>query len=223
LSDHKVNLNQYIATVLSGLLLHIEKRLVTIGFNLLAGYIQPLRSYLQMINKKIAQALNEQINREMYSAYLYMSMSAYAADIGLKGFANWFMVQYHEEMFHSMKIYEYLQRQGERVKLDTIHKPPHTFKNALDMFTQTLTHEQYITQSINDLVELAISKKDHATQIFLQWYVTEQVEEEDNDNEIIAQLKLIGDNPQGLLQLDRELRARATDVITDYSKGLEPE
>jgi len=174
-----------------------------------------------MLNKKIAQALNEQINREMYSAYLYMSMSAYAAEIGLKGFSNWFMVQYHEEMFHGMKMYEYLQMQGERVKLDTIHKPPHTFKNALDMFTQTLTHEQYITQSINDLVELAMSKKDHATQIFLQWYVTEQVEEEDNDNEIIAQLKLIGDNPQGLLQLDRELRDRITDVITDFSKGVD--
>jgi ferritin len=91
------------------------------------------------------------------------------------------------------------------------------------MFTQTLTHEQYITQSIHDLVELAISKKDHATQIFLQWYVTEQVEEEDNDNDIITQLKLIGDNPQGLLQLDRELSARATTVITDFSKGVEQE
>jgi len=176
-----------------------------------------------MLNKKVAQALNDQINREMYSAYLYMSMSAYAADIGLKGFANWFMVQYHEEMFHAMKMYEYLQMQGERVKLDTIHKPPHTFKNALDMFTQTLTHEQYITQSINELVELAIVKKDHATQIFLQWYVTEQVEEEDNDNDIIAQLQLIGDSPQGLLLLDRELRERVVDVVTDFSKGVEAE
>ena len=89
------------------------------------------------------------------------------------------------------------------------------------MFTQTLTHEQYITQSINDLMELAISKKDHATQIFLQWYVTEQVEEEDNDNEIIAQLKLIGDNPQGLMLLDRELLGRTVTVLTDYSKGME--
>ena len=176
-----------------------------------------------MLNKKIAQALNEQINREMYSAYLYMSMSAYSADIGLKGFANWFMVQYHEEMYHAMKMYEYLQRQGERVKLDSIHKPPHTFKDALDMFTQTLTHEQYITKSINELMELAISKQDHATQIFLQWYVTEQVEEEDNDNEIIAQLKLIGDSPQALLQFDRELRERVVDVAVDFSKGVDPE
>ena len=174
-----------------------------------------------MLNKKMAQALNEQINKEMFSAYLYMSMSSYAAETGLKGFANWFMAQYHEEMFHAMKIYEYLQMQGEMVKLEAIAKPPHRFKNALDMFTQTLAHEQYITQSINDLMELAISKKDHATQIFLQWYVTEQVEEEDNDNEIIAQLKLIGDNPQGLMLLDRELRTRAVTVLTDYSKGIE--
>ena len=176
-----------------------------------------------MLNKKVAQALNEQINKEMYSAYLYMSMSSYSADIGLKGFANWFMVQYHEEMYHAMKMYEYLQSQGELVKLDSIQQPPHTFKDALDMFTQTLTHEQYITKSINDLVELAMSKKDHATQIFLQWYVTEQVEEEDNDNEIIAQLKLIGDSPQALLQFDRELRERAVDVPTDFSKGVEQE
>lgn len=176
-----------------------------------------------MLNKKVNQALNEQINREMYSAYLYMSMSVYAADAGLKGFANWFMVQYHEEMYHAMKIYEYLQRQGETITLETIHKPPHTFENALDMFTQTLTHEQYITQSINNLMELAISKKDHATQIFLQWYVTEQIEEEDNDNDIIAQLKLIGDSPQGLLMLDRELRTRNVDIVTDFSKGVDPD
>jgi len=172
------------------------------------------------MNKKIAQALNEQVNREMYSAYLYMSMSAYSAEIGLKGFANWFMVQYHEEMFHAMKIYEYLQSRGESITLETIHTPPQKFKNVLDMFTQTLTHEQYITSSINELVELAASKKDHATQIFLQWYVTEQVEEEDNDNEIIAQLKLIGNDTRGLLFLDRELAGRITSIPTDFSKGV---
>lgn len=174
-----------------------------------------------MLNKKMAQALNGQINKEMYSAYLYMSMSAYSANIGLKGFANWFMVQYHEEMFHAMKLYEYVQRQGEDVKLETIKAPPSEFLSPLDMFTQTLTHEQYITSSINELMELAISKKDHATQIFLEWYVTEQVEEEENDNDIIAQLKLIGDNAHALLMLDRELAARATTIPTDFSKGVE--
>lgn len=173
-----------------------------------------------MLNKKMTQALNKQVNREMYSAYLYMAMSAYSAKIGLKGFANWFMVQYHEEMFHAMKIYEYIQRQGEDVKLEAIEAPPDSFASALDMFSQTLTHEQYITKSINDLMELAIEKKDHATKIFLEWYVTEQVEEEENDNDIIQQLKLIGDNPHALLMLDRELATRATTVVTDYSKGV---
>jgi ferritin len=174
-----------------------------------------------MLNKKMAQALNEQINKEMYSAFLYMSMSAYSNKVGLKGFANWFMVQYHEEMFHAMKLFEYIQRQGEEVKLEAIKAPPAEFASQLDMFTQTLAHEQYITSSINDLMELAISKKDHATQIFLEWYITEQVEEEENDNDIIAQLKLIGDNPHALLMLDREFAVRATTVLTDYSKGIE--
>jgi len=174
-----------------------------------------------MINKKMTQALNEQINREMYSAYLYMAMSNHSAKVGLKGFANWFMVQYHEEMFHAMKLYEYIQRQGEDVVLKPIEAPPGEFKSALDMFEQTLAHERYITKSIGELMDLAISKKDHATQIFLEWYVTEQVEEEENDNDMIAQLKLIGDNPHALLMLDRELSARATTVLTDYSKGIE--
>ncbi len=174
-----------------------------------------------MISDKMSHALNEQVNREMYSAYLYMAMSAHSNQIGLKGFANWFMVQYHEEMLHAMKIYEYIQRQGAEIKLDAIKTPPSHFESPLDMFTQTLAHEQYITQSINDLMELAIAEKDHASQIFLEWYVTEQVEEEENDNDIIAQLKWIKDNPQGLMMLDRELAGRMTTVPTDFSKGVE--
>lgn len=174
-----------------------------------------------MIHKDMAKALNTQINKEMYSAYLYMSMSGHSAKLGLKGFANWFMVQYHEEMYHAMKMYEYVQRQGEDVVLGTLKAPPSEFATPLDMFTQTLTHEQFITSSINKLMELAIKKKDHATQIFLEWYVTEQIEEEENDNDIILQLKLIGDNPHALLMLDRELSARAATVPVDFSKGVE--
>jgi ferritin len=174
-----------------------------------------------MLNKKVAKALNEQINKEMYSAYLYMSMSACSNKVGLKGFANWFMVQYHEEMFHAMKLYEYVQRQGEDIKLEAIKCPPSDFSSQLDMFTQTLAHEQQITKSLNDLMELAINQKDHATKIFLEWYITEQVEEEENDNDIIAELKLIGDNPHALLMLDRELAARVATIPTDYSKGVE--
>ena len=174
-----------------------------------------------MITDKMAQALNDQVNREMYSAYLYMAMSAHCNERGLKGFANWFMVQYHEEMLHAMKIYEYIQRQGAEVTLAAIQQPPTTFESPLDMFTKTLEHEQFITRSINDLMELAIAEKDHASQIFLEWYVTEQVEEEENDNDIIAQLNFIQDNPQGLMMLDRELAGRMTNVPTDFSKGIE--
>ncbi|MCJ7593893.1 MAG: ferritin [Desulfobacterales bacterium] len=177
-----------------------------------------------MIGKKIEKALNEQLNKEMYSAYLYMAMSAYSESIGLKGFANWFMVQYHEEMLHAMKIYEYIHRQGGRVKLMAVKEPSSDFDSVLDMFEKTLAHEKFITKSINNLVDLAIAEKDHATHIFLQWYVTEQVEEEENDNDIIAKLKLVGtgaEGQSGLFLIDKELGARVTTVLTDFSKGIE--
>ena len=176
-----------------------------------------------MIKQTMGDELNKQINREMYSAYLYMAMSNHSNTIGLKGFGNWFMVQYHEEMFHAMKIYEYLSSQGTPVVLKAIAEPPAVFESPLDMFTKTLAHEQFITESINDLMELAIAEKDHATQIFLQWYVLEQVEEEENDNDIIAQLKLIKDDPRGLMMLDRELAARITAIPVDFSKGVSAE
>jgi len=161
-----------------------------------------------MLSKKIEKALNEQLNKEMYSAYLYMSMSAHSTSIGLSGFANWFMVQYHEEMEHAMKIYNYINEQGGKVKLMAIDEPPSVFKGPMDMFQKTLKHEQFITKSINDLMDLAIKEKDHATQIFLQWFVTEQIEEEGNDNEIINKLKLAGDKGNGLFMIDKELGAR---------------
>jgi len=161
-----------------------------------------------MISKKMVQALNKQLNNEIYSAYLYLSMSSYTTHIGLKGAANWFMVQYQEEMVHAMKFYNYLISQGEHAQLAAIAAPPVEFGTLLSMFEQTLRHEQFITQSINDLTELAVKEKDHATQIFLQWFVTEQIEEEGNDNDIIARLKLVGDNPQGLLMVDAEMAAR---------------
>ncbi|MBN2031495.1 ferritin [bacterium] len=161
-----------------------------------------------MLCDKMVDALNGQINKEMYSAYLYMSMSAYTEFIGLKGFANWFYIQYQEEMEHAMRIYNYILEQGSQVKLMAIKEPPTEFGSPLEMFEQTLEHEKYVTQSINDLVELAIEQKDHATQIFLQWFVTEQVEEEANDNEIIDKLKLTGKEGGGLFMINRELAAR---------------
>lgn len=174
-----------------------------------------------MLTKKMESALIGQITKEMYSAYLYMSMSNHAQTIGLKGFANWFMVQYHEEMLHSMKFYEYIQKQGGSVTLKAMDEPPHVFKSPTDMFEQTLTHEHFITKSINELMDVAIGEKDHATQIFLQWYVSEQVEEEQNDNDILNSLKLIGADAHGLFMLDKDLAARIVSIPTDFSKGVE--
>jgi len=161
-----------------------------------------------MLSEKMQDALNGQLNKEMYSAYLYLAMSAYSTYIGLKGFANWFMVQYQEEMMHAMKIYDYINNQGGQVKLMAIEQPLTEFKSPMDMFEKTLEHEKFITKSINELVDLAIAEKDHATNIFLQWFVTEQIEEESNDKDIIARLKLIGKDGNGLLMLDKELAAR---------------
>ena len=167
-----------------------------------------------MISATMEKALNGQINNEMYSAYLYMSMSACAHTMGLKGFGNWFMVQYHEEMLHAMKMVEYIQRQNGQPQLLTL-------KDALDLFEKTLEHEHFITKCIHDLVALARAEKDPATEIFLHWYVNEQIEEEENDNDILAQLKIIKNDAQGLLMLDRELAARMTTVLTDFSKGIQ--
>ncbi|MFP4417858.1 MAG: ferritin [Chitinivibrionales bacterium] len=175
-----------------------------------------------MIDKTMEKALNSQMHKEMYSAYLYMSMSSYADSIGLKGVANWFMVQYHEEMIHGMKIYEYITRQGGRPYLAAIEEPPADFESVLVMFEKALEHEQFITKSIHDLVNLAIEQKDHATHIFLQWYVTEQVEEEENVNDILAQIRLVGEGKgDGIFMIDKELGSRVTNVPTDFSKGIE--
>jgi ferritin len=176
-----------------------------------------------MMKKEITEALNDQINKEIYSAFLYMSMSSYTNGLVLKGFASWFMVQYHEEMYHAMKLYEYVQSQGESVVLKAIEAPPATFASPLDAFEKTLAHEQLVTKSINDLMDLAIEHRDHATKIFLEWYVTEQVEEEDTAGDMIAQLKMIGDDAHALLMMDRELAARGANVPVDFSKGVEME
>jgi ferritin len=173
-----------------------------------------------MISKKMEAALNEQINREMYSAYLYMSMSSAATDKGLDGFARWFMVQYHEEMFHAMKIYQYVIDQNGRALLKAIAEPAAQFSSIREMFDKTLEHEQFITKSIHDLVNLAIDERDHATHNFLGWYVDEQVEEEKNDYEILAKLDLIardGKEGPGLYMLDKEIGARSVTIPTDFS------
>ncbi len=172
-----------------------------------------------MLSKKMQDALNGQINKEMYSAYLYMAMSAKATDMGLDGFASWFMVQYHEEMFHAMKFYEYVFDRDGRVELLKLEQPPKEFSSIKEMFEKTLEHEQFITKSINELVDLSISEKDHATNNFLQWYVAEQVEEEKNDHEILNKIELLSDSAKGpgIYMLDKEMGARTLTAPADFS------
>ena len=161
-----------------------------------------------MLSERMAEALNRQVNREIYSAYLYLSMSAYSTFKGLKGVANWFMVQYKEEMTHAMKIYDYINDQGVQVRLMAVEQPPTEFGSPLETFEKTLKHEKFVTKCINDLVNVAIEEKDHATKSFLQWFVTEQIEEEANDNDIIAKLRLVGKEGDRLSLIDKELAKR---------------
>lgn len=162
-----------------------------------------------MISTSMATALNKHMNFELYSANMYLSMSSCANELGFKGAANWFMVQYQEEMVHFMKFYNYLVDQGVNISILASKAAPNSYTSLLDMFTKTLAHEQKITGCINDLTELAVKEKDHATQIFLQWFVTEQIEEENNDRDIIAKLKIVGKDGHGILMIDSELGQRA--------------
>jgi ferritin len=161
-----------------------------------------------MLSKKMADSLNNHMNLELYSSHIYLSMSSCTNEMGLKGAANWFMVQYREEMVHFMKFYAYLIDQGVNIELLPGKAVPNTYKSLLEMMQRTLTHEELITKCINELSEQAVQEKDHATQIFLHWFVTEQVEEENNDRDLIAKLKLVGDNGHGILMIDAEMAQR---------------
>ena len=161
-----------------------------------------------MIGKKIEQALNGQVQAEYYSSYMYLSMAAYFASSDLPGFANWMRVQVQEEEFHALKLYDYIIERGGKVVLQAIQAPPHDWNTPLEVFQATLAHEQKVTGLINNLVYLARDEKDNATEIFLQWYVQEQVEEEDNVGAVLGQLKLVKDSPQALFMLDKDLAQR---------------
>lgn len=169
-----------------------------------------------MLNGKMEKALNAQINAELYSAYLYLAMEAYLAPEGLPGFATWMRMQTQEEMFHAMKIYDFVTERGGRVTLAAIGQPPTKWKSPLNVFENVLAHEQKVTGLINGLVDLALAEKDHATHIFLQWFVTEQVEEEASAGEVLQKLRLIGKDASGLFGLDRELGQR---VFTPPAQG----
>ena len=161
-----------------------------------------------MISEKMQEALNKQVNSEFYSAYLYLSMAGYFESTDLKGFANWMHVQVQEEQFHAMKLYNYIFERGGKVTLRPIDAPPSDWNCPLAVFEATLEHEQKVTGLINDLVYLAREKKDNASEIYLQWYVHEQVEEENNVGTVLGQLKLIKDSPQALFMLDKEMGQR---------------
>ena len=161
-----------------------------------------------MISRKIEEALNDQLNAEFYSAYLYLSMAGYFESINLKGFANWMRVQTQEEQFHAMKLYDYIFERGGKVTLRTIDAPPADWDCPLAVFEATLEHEQKVTGSIDDLVYLARAEKDNASEIYLQWYVHEQVEEENNVGTVLGQLKLIKDSPQAMFIMDKDMAQR---------------
>jgi ferritin len=161
-----------------------------------------------MIGKKMEKALNEQVNAEMYSAYLYLSMESWFKAQNLNGFANWMRVQTQEEMVHAMKIYDFIIERGGRVLLKTIEGPETKWDSPLAAFEAVNKHEQKVTSLINNLVDLAIEEKDHATNSFLQWFVNEQVEEEANADLLVKQLKLMENAPGGMFMLDKELAQR---------------
>jgi len=161
-----------------------------------------------MISEKMSNALNGQLNAELYSAYLYLSMEAYFQAANLPGFANWMRVQAQEEQCHAMKFYDFINERGGRVILQQIQAPPNEWDSPLAVFEVVLAHEKKVTGLINGLVDLAIEEKDHAANSFLQWFVDEQVEEEDSAGTIVGQLKLIKESPQALFLMDKELSQR---------------
>jgi len=161
-----------------------------------------------MLSKKLIKALNDQINAEYYSAYLYHSMSAYMEGKGLKGVAKWLFCQAKEEMAHGINIYQYTLDRGVVPTLSAINQPPSSFKSVTHIFDEVLKHEMKVTKSINEIATLAIKENDHATYHFIMWYVNEQVEEEANVNDILCKLNLIGDDKAMLLTFDNELATR---------------
>ena len=161
-----------------------------------------------MLSKKLEDSINKQINAELWSAYLYLSMSAHFTNEGLPGVANWFIKQFHEEQEHAMRFMEYMASKGSKVELKPIESVDTTWDSLLDAFEATLEHEKVVTALINDLVAMAREEKDYATDNMLQWFVSEQVEEEESVQEILDALHLIGDKGQGIYMLDKELSQR---------------
>ena len=161
------------------------------------------------MNKKVADLLNDQINKELYSAYLYLDMSNYFERRGLNGFANWYMIQAQEERDHAMLFYRYMQNNDCVVTLEAIAKPDKKFKKDMDVLKEGLAHEEYVTASIHNIYDAAYKVKDFRTMQFLDWFVKEQGEEETNARDMITKMELVGNDPKSLYMLNQELAARA--------------
>ncbi len=172
-----------------------------------------------MLKPKMQEALNRQVNAELYSAYLYLSMSAYFESRGLQGMAHWMRMQFEEEQIHGLKIYDFVNERSGRVILAEIEAPETEWDSALDVFENAYGHEQKVTGLIDDLVSLAYEEKDHATASFLQWFVDEQVEEEANVSQIVDQLKMVGDSGAALFLLDGQLGQRAAPTVAPDAGG----
>ena len=162
------------------------------------------------MKENIEKALNKQMNFEFYSSYTYMAMAAYFDSTGMAGMSSWMQLQAQEEWGHGMKFYNYINERGGRVKLEQIDEPAFEYGSVLEVFEETLAHEKLVTSKINDLYALAVDEKDFATQNFLNWFVEEQVEEEDSVNTIIDKLKLIGKSNAALFMMDKDLGSRAS-------------
>jgi ferritin len=166
---------------------------------------------ITVLSKSVEDAMNEQMKNEFYAAYQYLSMAAYCESENLPGFAQWMRAQAQEETAHAMKFYDFILDRNGRVVLRGIEGPVVEFGSPLEVFEQALEHEQKVTAMINDLYGLAVGENDYASQTFLQWFVTEQVEEEKNAGDVVDTLKMIGDKSEALFLLDRELGQRRTD------------
>lgn len=170
-----------------------------------------------MLSKKMQKALNDQINAEIWSGYLYLSMSAYFESENLPGFANWMKIQWQEELSHASKFFDYINERGGRVLLQPIAAVDSVWKDPLEVIETTLKHEQHVSSLINELVNIAMDERDHATNNMLQWFIAEQVEEEANVEGLVQQLKLIDGFGHGILMLDRELGQRT--FVDPFQEG----
>lgn len=172
-----------------------------------------------MISNDMESRMNGQVNMELYSAYFYLALSSRAESGSLRGVSDWFMAKHFEEQAHAMKMYRYLKNQDAEVSLQPVAAPPADDLTVLQMLEATLAHEREVTVAIHGLVDHALAEKDHATSIFLQWFVTEQIEEEATVSEILGRLRLFGDKPEGLLMLDKELSGMAATMAQAGATG----